>query len=129
MPLVIQASLSEAGETSLPHHWCEMVLAKRRVLPRSGRIATISGAQAAETESPGNSTTSSLPVSAGPKRLEKNSNSRATGLAKSWAFSLFFSVVKTRMLAMPGGLYGSRNLPETMVPGKPERVQLKLYSV
>ena len=60
MPLVIQASLSVAGETWLPHHWWAMVLAKRRVLPRSGRMATISGAQAAETESAGSSTTFEL---------------------------------------------------------------------
>jgi len=89
---VIQASLSVAGETREPHHWWATVLARRRELARSGRMQMSSGAQAAETVSVGSSTMSRRPEPALPKALVMNSNSRVTVEARSWAFSLFFSV-------------------------------------
>ena len=73
MPFVIQASLRVAGETSDPHHWWARVLASRRwelwLTMRLPAMATISGAQAAETASSGSSTMLMRPDSAWPKTL------------------------------------------------------------
>src|SRR6201996_3241919 len=117
MPLVIHWSLSVAGETSEPHHWCATVLESRRVLPRSGRIATISGAHEAETESLGSSTTLMSGDSAPPNWLVKYSNWRATVSAKSCALALLASVRKTCTLGASGAETCGRNLPAMMVPG------------
>src|SRR6201996_8676990 len=129
MPLVIHRSLRLAGETSEPHPWCATVLASRRVLPRSARMATTSGAQEAETESAGSSTTLISGDSAPPNWLVMYSNSLATVSAKSWALDLLASVRKTCTLGASGAETGGRNLPATIVPGKPDLVQLKMNSV
>jgi hypothetical protein len=125
MPFVIHASFSVAGEISDPHHWCATVFASSRALPRSGFIATISGAHAAEIESLGNSTTSSRPDSAPPNLSVINSNDLATFSARSCPFSRFPSVRKTLIFGIPGAVIAGRNLPATIVPGKPDLSHLK----
>src|SRR5580698_8167742 len=91
-------------------------------------MATISGAQAAETESVGSSTTLMRGDSAPPNWLVMYSNCLATVLAKSCALALLASVRKTCTLGASGADTGGRNLPAMIVPGKPFRVQLKANS-